>query len=75
MLVCPKGAVRLVNRSYTSSNGLTTVSGVVQVCVNQRYSYLCADDWDDKEADVVCRSVSSTYQPPFYGMNQQQIHS
>ena len=52
MLVCPEGAVRLVNRSYTSSNGLATVSGVVQVCVNQRYGYVCADDWYESTTDT-----------------------
>ena len=44
------------------------ISGVVQVCINQRYGYVCADDWDNREADVVCRSFSSYYQPQYYGI-------
>ena len=58
--------MRLVNQSYTYSNGLLTVGGVVQVCVNQQYVYICADDWDNREADVVCRSHG--FQSPYYGM-------
>ena len=72
MLVCREGDVRLVNQSYISPNGLNAVSGVVQVCVNQQYGYVCADNWDDREADVVCRSLSFTYQAPYYGMSHQK---
>ena len=60
--------MRLVNRSFTSTSGLTTVSGVVQVCVNREYGYVCADDWDDREAEVVCRSFG--YQAPYFGKHR-----
>ena len=72
MLVCPEGDVRLVNQSYTSPNGLNAVSGVVQVCVNQQYGYVCADNWDNREADVVCRSLNFGYQAPHYGTSHQK---
>ena len=69
-LVCNEGDVRLVHENYKyTSDGLQTNSGVVLVCVNQRYGYICADNWDDREADVVCRSYYSHYQPPYYGMH------
>ena len=60
--------MRLVHQSYTSPYGLNIASGVVQVCINQQYGYVCADNWDDKEADVVCRSLSFSYRAPYYGM-------
>ena len=66
--VCSDGDVRLVNQSYYSIGGLSGTGGVVQVCVNQQYGYVCSDNWDDSEANVVCRSLSLSYQPPFYGI-------
>ena len=66
--MCSDGDVTLVNQSSTYANGLNAVSGVVQVCVNQQYVYVCADNWDNREADVVCRSYYSFYQSPYYGI-------
>ena len=66
--VCSEGVVRLVNQSYSFIDGLSSTGGIVQVCVNQQFGYICADSWDDREADVVCRSQSSSYQAPYYGM-------
>ena len=54
-----------MNQSYTSVGGLGSTGGIVQVCVNQQYVYICADGWDMREADVVCRSQG--YQAPYYG--------
>ena len=59
--------MRLVNQSYTSTTGLTATAGVVQVCVNREYGYVCADDWDDREAEVVCSS-SFGYRAPYFGI-------
>ena len=59
--------MRLVNQTYTSPNGLNSVSGVVQVCINQQYVYVCSDSWDDREAEVICNSISSSYEAPYYG--------
>ena len=60
--------MRLVNSSFLAY-GLFVISGIVQVCVNQWYGYICADNWDDREADVVCRSLSNGYKAPYYGMD------
>ena len=63
--------MRLVNRSYSYSPlyGTYHTGGVVQVCVNQQFGYACADDWDDREAEAVCRSLSKLffYTAPYYG--------
>ena len=64
--VCSNGAVRLVNQSYSFIDGLSSIGGIVQVCINQQYVYICADGWDDREAEVVCRSQG--YRAPYYGM-------
>ena len=61
--------MRFINRTFTFTDGLEAVSGVVQVCVNKRYGYVCADNWDNREAEVVCRSYSSSYQSPYFGMH------
>ena len=54
-----------MNQSFTSDGGLFSTGGIVQVCINQQFGYICADDWDNREANVVCRSQG--YQDPFYG--------
>ena len=63
--VCYEGVVRLVNQIYSSVDGLSSTGGIVQVCVNQQFGYICADGWDDREANVVCSSQG--YQTPYYG--------
>ena len=69
--VCREGDVRLLNRSYSPFYSLHHLGGVVQVCVNGQFGYACADDWDDREAEAVCRSLSNlklyTYTAPYYG--------
>ena len=57
----------LVNTTYSGTNDLSAISGVVLVCLNGQYGYICANNWDDIEADVVCRSRSSLYRAPYYG--------
>ena len=58
----------MVNRSTILIEGQRVYSGVVQVCVNGKYGYVCANDWGNKEADVVCRSNYYS-PPPFFGKN------
>ena len=65
VIVCTEGDTRLVDKQ-TSYNP-KVVSGTVQVCINQQYGYVCSDAWDDHQADVVCRSISSSYRAPYYG--------
>ena len=67
--VCREGFLRLADRTFTTSGGIITIGGAVQVCANQRYVYVCADDnWDDRQAEMACRRLG--YQAPYYGMRQ-----
>ena len=59
--------MRLTNSTYNSFNDLSSVFGVIQVCVNQQFVYVCSDGWDDREAEVACRTYSYSYRPPYYG--------
>ena len=62
--------MRLIHENFKyTSDGLETTSGVVLACAKQQYGYICADDWDNREADVACRSYSSYYQPPLFGIH------
>ena len=73
--VCSNGAVRLVNQSSLFNDGLNSIGGIVQVCINQQYGYVCADGWDNREAEVVCRSQG--YRAPYYGVHtkdQSYLH-
>ena len=45
---CTSGAVRLVN-------GSTSYEGRVEVCINNRWGTICADDnWDSLDTLVTC---------------------
>ena len=59
--------LEFVNSTVRFDDGLRSFSAVVQVCVNGQYGYICADNWDNREADVVCRSYASFQQQPYYG--------
>ena len=65
--MCFEGDLRLVNTSFGFVNGMTTVYGVVQVCINRQFGYVCSEGWDDREAEVACRTYNYNYRPPFYG--------
>jgi hypothetical protein len=73
-LVCTEGLLEIVNQTFRFDNDLESFSGVVQVCVDGKYVYVCADNWDNREADVVCRSYASYYQPPYYGIMTLQYY-
>lgn len=51
---CPHGTVRL------TGNNLDDDSGYVEVCVGGSYTGVCAIDWSDEDAQVVCRQLGKT---------------
>ena len=48
---CDQGDVRLVG-------GSSQYEGTVEVCVDGKFSVVCDNSWDDKEAMVVCGQLS-----------------
>ena len=50
---CSDGDVRLVE-------GTSPVVGTVQLCHNQDWGTVCANGWDDRDANVVCRQLGYT---------------
>ena len=62
IIACSDGDVLLVNQGSESG-----FSGAVLVCLNRQYGYICADNWGDREAEVVCRYIDSYFNAPHYG--------
>lgn len=51
---CPHGLVRLTGNTEDDS------SGYVEVCVGGSYTGICAMNWSDEDAQVVCRQLGLT---------------
>uniref|UniRef100_A0A1X7ULL6 Deleted in malignant brain tumors 1 protein n=1 Tax=Amphimedon queenslandica TaxID=400682 RepID=A0A1X7ULL6_AMPQE len=47
---CTNGDVRLVGGSGPHE-------GRVEVCINEAWGSICTNEWDDKDADVVCKQL------------------
>ena len=68
---CTEGDVRLIvshnaddfyngetmyDSSFYDKNGLRV--GRVEVCIGGRYGTICDDEWDNKDALVICRHIN-----------------
>ena len=47
---CSEGDIRLVD-------GVTDKDGRVEICFNGLWGSMCDDNWDDRDANVVCRQL------------------
>ena len=47
---CPQGNIQLV---YGSTNR----EGIIEICVNGSWGAICSNQWDSREAQVVCRQL------------------
>ena len=46
---CLPGSVQL--------GGGNSSEGIVELCVGEEWGALCAEEWDQEDADVVCRQL------------------
>ena len=47
---CESGRVRL-------ANGYPASRGVLEICVNGKFATVCADQWDNTDASIVCKEL------------------
>lgn len=57
---CVDDAIRLVD----SSGAPTQDSGVVEVCLSGRWSRVCHETWDVREAEVICQQLGHSSSTP-----------
>lgn len=67
--MCLEGNVRLDSYIANPPYDLVNLGGTFQVCINGQYGYICADNWDVKEANVVCRNLFGRLFSPYFGIS------
>ena len=64
---CYDGQVQLREITFASTaDGYNYTEGLVEVCINETYTAICDEGWDNNAAAVVCRSLGLN--APYYGM-------
>ena len=48
--VCTTGAIRAVGAALENA-------GRVEICINDRWNTVCDNEWDNSDAQVVCRQL------------------
>ena len=57
---CTDNSLRLANQmTSTSSDGLVTIEGHVEICLSGTYYAICDEGWDDRDAQVACRALTN----------------
>ena len=57
-LECILGSVRLVNSSLPSGTSyMQGQAGIVELCVDGRWSRICSEGWDYRDAVVTCTQL------------------
>ena len=57
---CVDSSLRLANQvTSTSSDGLVTIEGHVEICLSGTYYAICDEGWDDRDAQVACRALTN----------------
>ena len=57
---CLDNSLRLANQVTTvSSDGLVTFEGHVEICLSGTYYAICDEGWDDRDAQVACRTLAN----------------
>ena len=65
LVSCVEGSVRLQNPDAPSESQLPSYDlikdqvsrGIVEVCVNENYIRVCDDEWENRDASVVCSQM------------------
>lgn len=58
---CSDFSLRLANQfGSTSPDGLVTIQGHVEICIDGSYYAICDEGWDDQDAQVSCNILTNT---------------
>lgn len=76
IVTCGGSFVKLVN-DHPSEEELIQDrirAGTVQMCLNGEFHTLCSDNWDNKDASVLCRGIGFSQYGEFYDTHIIQLN-